>query len=82
MISRTPACNRRSLLRWMFQRGDDRIVCQVDAGPSFTVSVIPERDAWRTLIEKFDDRLHAFQRHAQVATELRAYGWTVASYGR
>jgi hypothetical protein len=60
----------------------DRIICQVDEGPHFTVSIVSQRGPGRTLIEKCDDRLQAFRRHAQVAMELRDFGWTVASYGR
>jgi glycerate kinase len=43
---------------------------------------MPQGGATRTMIEKFDDRLQAFHRHAQVVMELRDFGWTVASYGR
>jgi hypothetical protein len=72
----------QSLLRWIFQRGNDLIVCQVDAERSLIVSLIPHGGITRTLIEKFDNGLQAFQRHAQIVSNLRDFGWTVASYGR
>ena len=82
MIERARDHNRPSLLRWMFQRGDDRIVCQIDAVRSVMVSLTSQGGPVRTLCEKFDDMLPAFERHAQLARQLRDYGWTVASYGR
>ena len=82
MMNRMAPPTPTSLLRWIFQRGHDRIICQVDAGRSFTMSLLPRSGAARTLIETFDNRLQAFHRHAEVAMKLRDFGWTVASYGR
>ena len=62
MIERTRDHNRPSLLRWIFQRGDDRIVCQIDAARSVTVSLMSHGDPVRTLIEKFDDMLHGAEK--------------------
>ena len=73
--------NRASMLQWIFERGNDRILCQIDEGRSLIVSLISPGAA-RTVVERFDDTLQAFQRHAQVAMKLRDCGWTVASYGR
>jgi hypothetical protein len=81
MTNRTRTEHRASLLRWIFQRGDERMPCQVETARAGAISVI-STSAERTLIEMFDDTLHAFQRHAQIAMKLRDYGWRVASYGR
>ena len=82
MMTRQRPRSPQSLLRWIFQRGNDLIICQVDAERSLTVSLIPHGGIRRTLIEKFDNGLQAFQRHAEIVSNLRDFGWTVASYGR
>ena len=75
----------------MFQRGNERVICQLDRGRAFTLSMQPlsgsetgreGRGGRRRLIARFDDAVQAFQRHAQIAAELRQIGWTVASYSR
>jgi hypothetical protein len=66
----------------MFQRGNDRVICQLDRGRAFTLSLQPLTGGRRRLIARFDDAVQAFQRHAQIAAELRQIGWTVASYSR
>ena len=69
-----------ALLRWIFRLGKERLICQVDE--EFTVSLMSPGKAVRTFVEKCDDGLQAFQRHAQIASQLRDFGWTIASYGR
>jgi len=72
------------LLRWVFQRGDEQLLCQVhvQGAHSVTLSIMSVGGIARTAVEKFDDALQAFQRHARIAVELREFGWTLASYGR
>ena len=73
---------RAAFLRWIFHRDNARLVCQLDGGRSFTLSLIPHGSMAAAVVEKFDDGLQAFRRHAAIVTQLRQFGWTLESYGR
>jgi len=71
------------LLRWVFQRGNRLMTCQLDReGPqaSYTLSLVPHWDLRQAASETFDAGVSAFRRHAALAEQLRAQGWTLASY--
>jgi hypothetical protein len=79
------ARRRRSvrLLRWVFQRGNRLLTCQLDRGgrhASYTLSLIPHWDLRQAASETFEAGVNAFRRHAALARQLRAQGWTLASY--
>jgi hypothetical protein len=66
------------MLRWVFHRGTDTLTCEVDAARRhhFDVCVIPHWDLAASSIERFDDAITAFERHADIARRLREAGWT------
>jgi hypothetical protein len=74
--------NDRRLLRWIFQRGHQRLTCRVDQQPGtgFTLSLVPHAPAALGIAETFTTAWSAFQRHAMIASELRGAGWTLAAY--
>jgi hypothetical protein len=79
------ARRRRSvhLLRWVFQRGNRLLTCQLDRdgrGAAYTLSLVPHWDVRQAVSEAFDAGVSAFSRHASIAERLRRQGWTVASY--
>ena len=79
------ARQRRSvrLLRWVFQRGNRLMTCQLDRDghqASYTLSLVPHWDLRQAASETFDAGVSAFRRHAALAEQLRAQGWTLASY--
>ena len=71
----------RRLLRWIFQRGNQRITCRVDQQPrdAFTLSLVPDSSSVG-IGETFISVWSAFRRRAMIASELRRSGWTLAAY--
>jgi hypothetical protein len=70
------------LLRWIFQRDNQTLTCQVDQQPgagNYTLSLVPHSDA-AAEAETFSTAWSAFRRHATIASELRRSGWTLAAY--
>ena len=73
----------RRLLRWIFQRGNQRLTCRVDQRPgdhAFTLSLVPDSNIAHGIAETFTSAWSAFRRHAIIASELRRAGWTLAAY--
>ena len=72
----------RRLLRWIFQRGNQRLTCRIDQQPEtgFTLSLVPHSPRSIGIAETFTSAWSALQRHAMIATELRGAGWTLAAY--
>jgi hypothetical protein len=71
------------LLRWVFQRENQLIACQLDregCHSSYTLSLVPHWDVRQAISENFDVGVSAFHRHATVAEQLRSQGWTLAAY--
>jgi len=71
------------LLRWIFQRGNQTLTCQVDQRPgadTYTLSLVPHSNAAAGIAETFNTAWSAFRRHALIASELRRSGWTLAAY--
>ena len=74
--------NGQRLLRWIFQRGNQRLTCRIDQQPEmgFTLSLVPHSPRAIGIAETFTSAWSALQRHAMIATELRGAGWTLAAY--
>ena len=71
------------LLRWVFQRENRLLTCQLDREgrqDSYTLSLVPHWDVRQAASETFDAGVSAFRRHAAVADQLRRQGWTLAAY--
>jgi hypothetical protein len=71
----------RALLRWIFERGHQRLTCRVDQQPEtgFTLSLLPHSRRAIGVAETFTSAWSAFQRHAMIASELRGAGWTLGA---
>ena len=71
------------LLRWVFQRENQLITCQLDREgrqSPYTLSLVPHWNVGGAVSEDFDAGVSAFRRHAAVAEQLRSQGWTLAAY--
>ena len=71
------------ILRWVFQRENRLLTCQLDGNSrqsSYTLSLVPHWDVRQAAAETFDASVSAFRRHAAVADQLRSEGWTLAAY--
>jgi hypothetical protein len=70
------------MLRWVLQRGDESVTCQIDAHANrsaFDVSLVPHGDVNAGAIEVVPSPAQALQRHAEIAMQLRNAGWSVTS---
>ena len=71
------------LLRWVFQRDNRLLTCQLDRKgrqAAYTLSLVPHWDVRQAMSETFDAGVSAFRRHAAIADQLRSQGWTLAAY--
>ena len=71
------------LLRWVFQRDNRLLTCQLDREghqASYTLSLVPHWDVRQAATETIEAGVGAFRRHAAVAEQLRSQGWTLAAY--
>lgn len=70
------------LIRWVLQRGDEILTCQVDAHThrsAYDVCIVPHWDVDAASIEVTPTLGRAFQRHAEIAMRLRNAGWSIAA---
>lgn len=72
----------RDMIRWQLQMRDRFLTCGVTttAADGFSVVTLPHRHVRNGTVEIFRDLASALQRHAAIVNELRATGWSVASY--
>lgn len=71
------------ILRWVFQRENRLLTCQLDREghqASYSLSLVPHWDVRQAAVETFDAGVTAFRRHAAIAEQLRSQGWTLAAY--
>ena len=71
------------LLRWVFQRNNRLLTCQLDREDhqaAYVLSLVPHWDVRQAVSETYDAGVNAFRRHAAVADQLRSQGWTLAAY--
>lgn len=81
---KTSALKRRTreMIRWQFRFRDRFLTCGVSASGAsgFSVVTVPHHNVRRGTVEIYKDLASALQRHAAIATQLRANGWSIASY--
>jgi hypothetical protein len=71
------------ILRWVFQRDNRLLTCQLDREghqASYTLSLVPHWDVRESVSESFAAGVSAFRRHAAIAEQLRREGWALAAY--
>lgn len=81
---KTSALKRRTreMIRWQFRFRDRCLTCGVSASGAsgFSVVTVPHHNVRRGSVEIYKDLASALQRHAAIAAQLRANGWSIASY--
>ena len=69
------------MIRWQLRMRDRFLTCGVKSDANgFNVVTLPHRDGRNGTVEIFRDLASALQRHAAIVNELRATGWSIASY--
>lgn len=72
----------RDFIRWQFRFRDRFLTCGVSGtgASGFSVVTVPHHNVRRGTVEIYKDLASALQRHAAIASQLRANGWSIASY--
>jgi hypothetical protein len=72
----------RDMIRWQFRFRDRLLTCGVSrtGAAGFSVVTVPHHNVKRGTVEIYNDLASALQRHAAIALQLRANGWSIASY--
>jgi hypothetical protein len=72
------------ILRWTFRReGDDPVVCELGLtgeDREYELRAPAEWSPTHRALERFDDALAAFQRHAMIERQLLDAGWVLDSF--
>ncbi|HUQ87998.1 MAG TPA: hypothetical protein VM096_10590 [Vicinamibacterales bacterium] len=69
-------------LRWQFQLRDRQLTCGIakSEASGYSVVTVPLHNVRKGTVEIYKDLVSALQRHASIAAQLRADGWSIASY--
>jgi hypothetical protein len=72
------------ILRWTFRRdGDDAVVCELaltGEDREYELRAPAEWNPTGLQVERFDDAMTAFQRHAMIERQLRDLGWALDEF--
>jgi hypothetical protein len=72
------------VLRWTFRReGDDAVVCELaltGEDREYELRVAAEWNPTGLRVERFDDAMTAFQRHAMIEHQLLDAGWVLDGF--
>jgi hypothetical protein len=72
------------VLRWTFQRdADERVVCELaltGEDREYELRVPAEWNPTGRQVERFDDAMTAFQRHAMIERQLLDAGWALDTF--
>ena len=71
------------VLRWIFQRDDETVVCELGLtgeDSEYELRVPAQWNPTGAAIERFDDALTAFQRHAMIERLLADDGWALQAF--
>ena len=84
MTTNPPAAPNTSspMVRWQFRLRNRILTCGVtkSTAEGFSVVTLPHNNVRKGTIEIYKDLVSALQRHAAIASQLRADGWSIASY--
>jgi len=69
-------------LRWQFRQGKRLLTCGIAKSDAsgYSVVTVPHNNVRKGTVEIYKDLVSALQRHASIAAQLRASGWSIASY--
>jgi hypothetical protein len=79
----TPADHRIRVMRWMFRRGDDALVCELGLSrdrDAYELFIDPPRNPVGLSSERFDDAMTALERQAAAERLLVEDGWSLESF--
>ena len=70
------------MVRWQFRLRNRLMTIGVakSGASGYSVVTVPHFNVRKGTVEIYKDLVSALQRHASIASQLRADGWSVASY--
>lgn len=70
------------ILRWTFTRDGETVHCELGLAPDDSAYQLRIDPPWKPagIVERFDDAMSAFQRHAMIERQLLEEGWTLESF--
>ena len=70
------------MVRWQFRLRNRLLTCGITktGATGYSVVTVPHFNVRKGTVEIYNDLVSALQRHASLASQLRADGWSVASY--
>ena len=73
---------RNEMVRWQFRLKNRLLTIGVakTGASGYSVVTIPHFNVKKGSVEIYRDLVSALQRHASIATQLRADGWSINSY--
>lgn len=79
--SPTPS-KTQEFVRWQFRQRNHLLTCGIAKSDAsgYSVVTVPHHNVRKGTVEIYKDLVSALQRHASIATQLRADGWSIASY--
>lgn len=74
--------NRNEMVRWQMRLRNRLMTIGVakSGAAGYSVVTVPHFNVRKGTVEIYKDLISALQRHADIASRLRADGWSVASY--
>ena len=82
MKTTAPVSKPDEMVRWQFRLRDRLLTIGVarSGATGYSVVTVPHFNVRKGTVEIYNDLVSALQRHATIASQLRADGWSVASY--
>ena len=70
------------MVRWQFRLRNRLVTCGITktGAAGYSVVTVPHFNVRRGTVEIYKDLVTALQRHAKICSQLRADGWSIASY--
>lgn len=82
MNTTAPTTTPNEMVRWQFRLRNRLMTLGVakTGAAGYSVVTVPHFNVRKGTVEIYKDLVSALQRHASIASQLRADGWSVASY--
>jgi len=82
MDTTAPTSTPQEMVRWQFQLRNRLMTIGVarTGAAGYSVVTVPHFNVRKGTVEIYKDLVSALQRHAAIASRLRADGWSIASY--
>jgi len=82
-MTTSPAKNgTNEMVRWQLRLRNRLLTCGItkSGAGGYSVVTVPHFNVRKGTVEIYKDLVSALQRHASICSQLRAEGWSIASY--